>query len=319
VPQTGDPRNFKTYEEFKDAVKIQLAYLMKRASEAGQMLEVMTQEQRVVLVTSLGHEECIERAKDVTSGGAKYNPGPEFYILGTGDIVNSLAAIKKLIYEDKKLTWDELLAALDNDFEGYEQIRQMCLSAPKYGNDIPEVDEIATEITFFLGTEVRQYKGLFGGRRLLMSAAAGDHLPPGEVIGALPSGRKAWEPLADAMSPMQGTDTKGPTAVLKSFSKCANDVFTTGALLNMKLDPSLFKDERGIGAFMSLLKSAHDLDVYQVQFNIVSTETLRKAQGHPEEYRNLLVRVSGYSCFFVELYKNIQDEIISRTTQGGLA
>ncbi|MFC2017657.1 pyruvate formate lyase family protein, partial [Chloroflexota bacterium] len=319
VPETGDPRHFKTYEEFKDAVKIQLAYLIKRGVELVQMVEVIQQEQRQVMLASLSFEECIEKGKDILAGGAKYNSGPEAVIGAIADISNSLAAVKKLIYEDKKLTWDELLEALDNDFEGYEQIREMCLSAPKYGNDIPEVDEIATEITRFVAEEFRKHKGLHGGKLTVHSYGSAEHLAPGEQTGALPSGRRAWVPLSDAISPMQGTDTKGPTAVFKSVSKCRIDLFTSGMLLNMKLDPSLFKDEKGIGDFMSLMKSWHDLGLYQAQFNVVSPEILREAQTNPEKYRGLLVRVSGYSAFFVDLYKEIQDDIIARTTQGGLA
>jgi formate C-acetyltransferase len=319
VPETGDPKRFKTFEEFKDAVKTQLAYLIKRAVELIQILEAIQKEQRQVLVTSLAFEGCIEKGEDILAGGAKYNSGPEIQLGGTADVANSLAAIRKLIYEDKKLTWDEFLEALDNDFEGYDETREMCLSVPKYGNDIPEVDEIATEITRFVTEEVRKYKGLHGGRMTTQSFGAAGHLAYGVYTGALPSGRKAWVPLADAISPMQGTDTKGPTAVLKSVSKCRIDLFASGMLLNMKLDPALFKDERGIGDFMSLIKSWHDLGLYQVQFNVVSPEILREAQRRPEEYRGLLVRVSGYSAFFVDLYKEVQEDIIARTTQGGLA
>ncbi|MFC2017527.1 glycyl radical protein, partial [Chloroflexota bacterium] len=319
VLQTGDPRNFETYEGFQDAVKTQLTYAIKKAAEAGQVLDAIQEELRPVLVTSLSFEECIENAKDVMSGGAKYSSSSELPMAGTADIVDSLAAIKKLIYEDKKLTWDELLEALDNDFEGYEQIREMCLAAPKYGNDLPEVDEIATEITRFAAGEVRKYKGLHGGRRLASSVGAAAHLAHGSHTGALPSGRKAWVPLADGISPTQGADRKGPTAVFKSLSKCCIDLYTGGTLLNMKLDPSLFKDERGIGDFMGLIKSWHDLGLYFVQFNVVSPETLRKAQTNPEKYRGLMVRVSGYSAYFVELDKGIQDDIIARTTFGGLA
>ncbi len=262
----------------------------------------------------------IENARDCNAGGAKYNPGSELLLIGVADIFNSLTSIKKLIYEEKKLTWDELLEALDKDFEGYGEIREMCLSVPKYGNDIPEIDEIATEITRFGAEQVRQYKGMYGGsRRSPMSAGAGTHILHGKFVGALPCGRKAWQPLSDGISPMQGTDRRGPTAVLKSVSKCCHDLYTSGMLRNMKLDPSIFKDERGIRDFMSLLKAWHDLGMYHVQFNVVSPETLRDAQEHPEQYRGLMVRVSGYSAYFVELAKNIQDDIIARTTFVGLA
>jgi pyruvate-formate lyase len=313
VLQTGDPRNFKTYEEFKEAVKAQLTYLIKKAAELALILEVIVQELRPDLLTSLSFEECIENAKDYMSGGAKYNPGPEIATVGHADIFNSLAVIKKLIYDDKKLTWDQLLEALANDFEGYKEIREMCLAVPKYGNDIPEVDEIATEITQFIGEEARKYKGLHGGRRVAATTAAVHHLVNGIGVGALPSGRKAWVPLADGISPMQGTDEKGPTAVLKSISKCCLDLYCS-PLLNMKLDSSLFRDERGVGDFMGLMKSWHDLGLYHVQFNVISPEILREAQKHPEKYRGLMVRVSGYCAYFVDLYKEIQDDVIARTT-----
>lgn len=313
VPQTGDPATFKTFGEFKSAIKKQLEYLIKKAAETALIIEVIIQEKTPCLLTSLTCEECIENARDCVAGGTKYNPGPEIIVTGHADIVNSLAAVKKLIYDEKKLTWDRLLKALENDFQGFEDVQEMCLAAPKYGNDIAEVDEIATEITGFMGEEARKYKGLHGGRRILVTTASAAHLFNGVAVGALPSGRKAWVPLSDGTSPMQGTDTNGPTAVLKSLSKCCLDVYCS-QLLNMKLDPSLFNDERGIGDFVGLMKTWHDFGIYHVQFNVVSPATLRDAQKNPGKYRGLLVRVSGYCAYFVDLYKDIQDEIIARTT-----
>lgn len=313
VPQTGDPRSFKTYEEFKEAVKLLLAYQIKKAAEIALIIEVILQEQSPSLLTSLSYEECIENAKDCMSGGAKYNPGPEIVAMGLADIVNSLSVIKKLIYEDKKLTWDKLLKALEKDFAGYEDIRDMCLAVPKFGNDIPEIDRVATEISRFVGEEARRYKGLYGGKRILVGTAAAGHLYNGMAVGALPSGRKAWVPLADGASPMQGTDKNGPTAVLNSISKCSLDVYCS-PLLNMKLDPLLFKNERGVENFVSLVKSWHDLGIYHIQFNVVSPEILRNAQKQPEEYQGLMVRVSGYCARYIDLNTDIQNDIIERTT-----
>jgi len=314
VPKTGDPRTFKTFEEFRDAFKKQLAYQIKKAAGMALIVEELIQQLRPDPMTSLTHKECIDNAKDFFAGGPKYNPPGEIATVGLADTFNSLFSIKKLIYDDKKLTWDQLLEALDKDFESYEEIREMCLAVPKYGNDIPEVDEIANEITHFTSQEARKYQGLYGGgNRIIETTAAGHHVPNGEVVGALPSGRKAWMPLSDGISPMQGTDIKGPTAVLKSISKCSLDQYYC-PLLNMKLDPSLFKDERGKGDFVSLLKSWHDLGLYHVQFNVVDVDMLRDAQIHPENHRGLMVRVSGYCAYFVDLYKGIQDDIIARTT-----
>jgi pyruvate formate-lyase/glycerol dehydratase family glycyl radical enzyme len=313
VPQTGDPSDFETYEEFEEAVKTQLAHQIKKASELALIYEARIREQRQDLLTSLSYEECIENAKDCMSGGAKYTPAPEIVLIGHADIVDSLASIKKLIYDDKKLTWGQLLEALDNDFEGYERIRQICLAAPKYGNDYLEVDEIATKITYFSAKEIRSYRGINGNRRVPSGVAAAWHVAHGVQVGALPSGRKAWMPLADGISPMQGTDIKGPTAVLQSVAKSCLDLHCS-SLLNMKLDPSLFGDQRGIRDFVGLIKSWHDLAVYHVQFNVVSPEMLREAQEYPDRYRDLMVRVSGYCAYFVDLYRLIQDDIIARTT-----
>ena len=315
VPETGDPRSFRTFDQFKDAVKIQLAYLIRKLAEMGQILVGLSQELRPLPVASLTFEDCIENAKDYQCGGAKYNLGPACVMVGVADLVNSLAAIKTLIYSDKRLTWDKLLEALDNDFEGYEEIRQMCLSTPKYGNDIEEVDEIATEILQFEADEVGKYSGPTGGRMVSGLYPVTANVPLGKAVGALPSGRKAWQPLAEGVSPMQGTDTKGPTAVLKSVSKIDHVMHTTGTLLNMKFDPSLFKEEKSVKALMSLVKSMCDLGIYHIQFNAVNNETLRAAQRDPEKYRDLMVRVAGYSACFVELTKDVQDDIIARTTQ----
>lgn len=314
VPQTGDPRNFKSFEEFKTAVKTQIAYLIRKAIGASHIVQTICMERRPLPVVSVTHEECIDRALDIECGGAKYDGGYTYLLVGTADPINSLAAVKKLVYDDKKLTWDRLLKALDNDFEGYEDVRQMCLSAPKYGNDIPEVDEIATEMCDFMTDEVRKYRGILGGRCQAMTSAVSTHVAHGSYVGALPSGRKARQPLSDGLSPMPGTDIQGPTAILKSASKINHQKFAAGNVLNMKLDPSLFKDERGISQFMNLIKSMCDLGLYHSQYNVISPEVLLEAQKYPEKHRGLLVRVAGYTAYFVELGKEVQDDIISRTT-----
>lgn len=314
VPQTGDPRNFKSFEEFKTAVKTQIAYLIRKAIGASHIVQTICMERRPLPVVSVTHEECIDRALDIECGGAKYDGGYTYLLVGIADPINSLAAVKKLVYDDKKLTWDRLLQALDNDFEGYEDVRQMCLTAPKYGNDIPEVDEIATEMCNFMTDEVRKYRGILGGRCQAMTSAVSTHVAHGSYVGALPSGRKARQPLSDGLSPMPGTDTQGPTAILKSASKINHQKFAAGNVLNMKLDPSLFKDERGISHFMNLIKSMCDLGLYHSQYNVISPEILLEAQKYPEKHRGLLVRVAGYTAYFVELGKEVQDDIISRTT-----
>ena len=315
-PETGDPRKFKSFEDFKTAVKTHLAYIIEKVAEANQVLE-STWEERPVPAASLSFESCVDSAKDYAWGGAKYNTGNGIIFDGVADEINSLAAIKKMIYDDRKVTWEELLEALENDFEGYEAIRQLCLLAPKFGNDDPEIDEIATEMFNFKADEVDKYDTKYGKMTSgILPVTA--HVPLGLVVGALPSGRKAWTPLTDGLSPTGGTDVNGPTAVLKSVSKIPHDMYVSGTLLNMKLDPSLLQDERGARNLMSLLKSMCDLGVYHVQFNVISEETMRDAQKNPHKYRDLLIRVAGYTAYFVELNKEVQDEIIGRTSQTSL-
>lgn len=315
---TGDPRGIETFEDFKTAVKKQLSYGVRKVVEANHVLEAITYDLKPLPVASLTHKECIEKAKDYEWGGAKYNMGNGIVMIGVADLINSLSAIRTLIYEKQKLGWDALLEALDKDFEGCEDIRQLCLSAPKWGNDIKAVDEIATEMFQFLADEVRQYNGRHGRMTCGILPVTAE-VPLGGVVGALPSGRKAWTPLADGISPTGGTDVNGPTAVLKSVSKIPHPIYTSGTLLNMKLDPVLIEDDRGKRNLMAFLKTLCDVGNYHIQFNIVSTETLREAQKNPEAHRDLLVRVSGYTAYFVELGKEIQDEIIGRTTQRSLS
>lgn len=311
--QTGDPRTFATYTEFSQAVKRHLAYLIREVAKANQVLDAVSDE-RPVPAASLSFRDCIENAQDYAWGGTKYSTGNGIIVDGVADFVNSLSAVKKLIYEDRQLHWDDLLSALDHDFEGYEKARQICLSAPKFGNDDPDVDEIATEMFCFIAEEVERYDSKYGKMTCgILPVTA--HVPLGKVVGALPSGRKAWTTLTDGLSPTGGTDLSGPTAVLKSVSKIPHDMYVSGTLLNMKLDPSLLQDERGIRNMMAFLKGICDLGVYHIQFNVISEDTLLAAQKDPAKYRDLLVRVAGYTAYFVELGKDVQDEIIGRTTQ----
>lgn len=317
LPSQGHPSEFENFTAFKEAVKKSLSYMIKKIVEANQVLESITWRLKPVPVASLSHKECVKRAKDYEWGGAKYNTGNGIILIGVADLLNSLAAINKIMYEDKSLKWGELLEALSRDFEGYEDIRNLCMSAAKWGNDLREVDDLATEMFQFIADEVRQYNGRHGQMTCGILPVTAE-VPLGAVVGALPSGRKAWKPLTDGISPTGGTDITGPTAVLKSISRIPHHLFTSGTLLNMKLDPVLIEDDRGKSNLMDYLKSFCDLGNYHIQFNVVTTETLQKAQKIPEDYRDLLVRVSGYTAYFVELGKEIQDEIIGRTTQSAI-
>lgn len=311
--QTGDPLGFNSYEDFLAAVKNQLHYVIKVVVKASHIIDEICMN-RPVPALSISFEECIENAKDYAWGGAKYNTGNGIICIGVSDLINSVAAVKYLIFDKKTMTMQQLLSALASDFEGAPEILKACKEAPKYGNDDPYADEIATELFAYIADEIESYRSKFGVMTPGILPVSGN-TPFGVEVGALPSGRRAGKPLADGVSPSGGTDVNGPTAVLKSVANIPHDRFVQGTLLNMKLDPQMANSENGIRQIMSLLKSLCTLGVYHVQFNVVDQKKLLDAQAHPEEYRNLLVRVAGYTAFFVELGKEVQDDIIARTVQ----
>jgi formate C-acetyltransferase len=218
------------------------------------------------------------------------------------------------VFEKKTLSMERLLQALAADFVNYEDVRKQCLEAEKYGNDLAGPDQVAADMLAYIAINTNNRDSKYGK---LMSGIlpVTAHVPLGHVVGALPSGRKAWTTLTDGLSPTGGTDVKGPGAVLKSVSKIPHDLYASGTLLNMKLSPELMQDVRGTANLMSLLKSACSLGVFHAQFNVVNKETLIQAQKYPDDYRDLLVRVAGYTAYFIELCPEVQDEIIDRTVQ----
>ena len=225
-----------------------------------------------------------------------------------------MAAVKKLVYDDKKITMAELIDALKKDFEGYDELRYMLIhDAPKYGNDDPYVDDIAKDCVKYSGDVADSYTSIFGSHYANGLVPVMANVPHGKAIWALPSGRKAKEPLADGMSPYPGYDKHGPTAVLKSVCDVNHADCRAGTLLNLKLTPQLIKDEAGKQKLVALLRSEEVMGGFHVQFNVVDRDTLLDAQAHPEKYSDLLVRVAGYSAFFVDLRKEAQDLIINRT------
>lgn len=314
--RTGNPLDFKTYEEFLGAVKEQIRYVTRVVVKGSHVIDEICMK-RPVPALSLTFKECIQKAKDYAWGGAKYNVGNGIILIGVADLINSLAAIRHIVYNTRQATMAEILDALDRDFEGCERIHRLCLAAPKYGNDDPLVDDIAADIFTFIADEIEKYSSKFGRMTPGILPVSGN-TPFGLEVGALPSGRRAWKPLADGVSPSGGTDFNGPTAVLKSVANIPHDRFVQGTLLNMKVEPDMLSTENGITQMMALLKSMCSLGVFHVQFNVIDGEKLRRAQKYPEEYKGLLIRVAGYTAYFVELGKDVQDEIIGRTTQKGL-
>jgi len=273
---------------------------------------------RPVPCLSLTYRDCIDKALDYSMGGAKYNAGGGVISVGIADIVNSLTAVRTLVFEEQKVTMKELCQALEADFEGYEDIQKLCLDAPKYGNDDERADGMVGEIFTFIADEFESYDTKFGPMTVGMLPVSGN-TPLGAEVGALPSGRRAWTPLTDGIGATGGTDMNGPTALLKSVARIPHARYTQGTQLNMKLEPDIMAGDKGLTQMVYLLKSLCTLDVYHVQFNVVDRETLLAAQRKPKEYRHLLVRVAGYTAFFVELGKEVQDEIISRTEIGSWA
>ncbi|MCD8164250.1 MAG: formate C-acetyltransferase/glycerol dehydratase family glycyl radical enzyme [Synergistaceae bacterium] len=311
--RTGDPTTFTAFDDFMAAVKNQLHYVIKVVVKASHIIDDICMG-RPVPALSVSFEECIENAKDYAWGGAKYNTGNGIICIGVSDLINSVAAVKHLVYDTKSVTMKQLLAALASDFTDAPEILKACQEAPKYGNDDPYVDGLAAELFSYIADEIESYRSKFGVMTPGILPVSGN-TPFGVEVGALPSGRRAGKPLADGVSPNGGTDVNGPTAVLKSVANIPHDRFVQGTLLNMKLDPQMVNNENGIRQIMALLKSLCTLGVYHVQFNVVDQKKLLEAKAHPEEYRNLLVRVAGYTAFFVELGKEVQDDIIARTVQ----
>jgi len=269
---------------------------------------------RFVPALSLSFRDCIENCLDYARGGAKYNTGNGIILIGVADIINSVSAVKELVFDKKLVSMGDMKAALASDFEGYGEIHGLCQSASKYGNDDPGTNEIAGEILSFIADEIEGYRSKFGKMTPGILPVSGN-TPFGLTVGALPSGRRAYKPLADGLSPSGGTDIRGAGAVLKSVASIPHDRFVQGTLLNLKLEPEMLQTENGVTQLMALLKSMCSLGVFHAQFNIIDRETLIRAQRNPEKYKGLLIRVAGYTAYFTELGRDVQDEIIGRTVQ----
>jgi formate C-acetyltransferase len=311
--ETGDPNEFETFEEFEAAVMAQLSEELRHIAVQGHVTEALHRELLPCPLASSLMLDCIDNGADLLRGGARYKRGPGTLGIGLSDGANSLAAVKKLVYDEQRLTMDELREALRADFEGYEEVRDLCIAAPKYGNDDDEVDRYVRDFAHLVVTEHEKYATLTGGTMMPSWYPVSSNVPQGMTVAALPSGRKAGKPLADGVSPNQGTDRLGPTAVLRSVGKFQHEDLDGGTLLNVKFEPQVVAGEDGLQRFAAYLRGFLDLPIYHIQFNVVKEETLRCAQAQPDDYRSLLVRVAGYSAFFVELHEDIQNDIISRT------
>lgn len=312
TPDLGDISQFDTWEKFDNAVKDQIRYITKLTAAATTISQRAHREMAPKPLMSIMYEGCMEKGKDVSSGGAMYNFGPGVVWTGLATYADSMAAIKKLVYDDKKYTLEELNRALKANFEGYEQIKRDCLDAPKYGNDDDYADDICNDIITFTEKEHAKYRTLYS-KLSHGTLSISNNTPFGQMTGASANGRDAWTPLSDGISPTQGADYKGPTAIIKSVSKMSCEDMNIGMVHNFKIQKGILDSKEGEDALVTLLRTACMYGNGQMQFNYLDNETMLDAQKHPEKHRDLVVRVAGYSAFFVELCKDVQDEIISRT------
>ena len=311
-PKTGDPASFSTFDEFMMAYKEQINYFADVKIRGNNVIEKTFAIHLPVPFLSLLLEDCIAKGRDYNAGGARYNTT---YIqgVGLGSITDILTSIRFNIYDRKRFTWDELLTALKNNFEGAEQMQyDIIYNTPKYGNDDDYADAQAVSVFEFFYDAVNGRPTPRGGTHRINMLPTTSHVYFGNVTGATPDGRKAWVPLSEGISPFQGVDRQGPTAVIKSASKI-DHLRTGGTLLNQKFSPEFFEDEGSYQKLTALIRSYFSLDGHHIQFNVVSADTLREAQKHPELYRDLIVRVAGYSDYFNDLGEDLQNEIIRRT------
>jgi formate C-acetyltransferase len=310
--KTGDPTKFNSFEDLFNAFTKQLNHFINIKIDGNNIIERLYAEHLPVPFLSLLISDCIAKGKDYNDGGARYNTN---YIqgVGLGTTTDSLTAIKYNVYDRRNITMKRLLANLKANFKDNESFRQRLLNkTPKYGNDDDYVDQIMKAIFEAYFTAIDGKPNTKGGHYRINLLPTTVHIYFGKLVGATPDGRKSEEPLSEGVSPVQGADRKGPTAVVKSASKI-DHVRTGGTLLNQKFTPQLLADEVGLNKLAQLIRSYFRLDGHHVQFNVVTSEMLRDAQKHPEKYRDLIVRVAGYSDYFVDLSTELQNEIIKRT------
>ncbi|MBW6462591.1 MAG: glycyl radical protein [Firmicutes bacterium] len=316
-PDTGNPRDFNSFEELLKAFETQLKHFLDIKITGNQVIEKLYADNMPAPFLSLIIDDCLENAKDYNAGGSRYNTN---YIqgVGIGSITDSLASIKKHIYDDQKYSWDRLLSALNTNFSGLEAMRQYIIhKTPHYGNDDDYPDDIMQKVFSMFHHLVDGRKTFRGGTYRINMLPTTCHVYFGSIIGATPDGRLAGIPLSEGISPVQGTDISGPTAVIKSAAKM-DHLLTGGTLLNLKFSPIALAGDKGLDNLVHLVRSYFRMDGHHIQFNVVDADTLKKAQANPELHRGLIVRVAGYSDYFNNLSEQLQNEIITRTAHEAL-
>jgi formate C-acetyltransferase len=321
---TGHFRDFRSFNELLAAWKHQVKYFARKTVEIDAAVDTALEEHVPDILCSAFVDSCISRGKTIKEGGSKYDFVSGLQV-GIANLGNALAAIKKLVFEEARISKDQLLEAIESDFEGREgeKVRQMLLNlAPKYGNDDDYVDLLLRDAYMDFISELEYYhtarygRGPIGCSYYAGTSSISANVPNGSVVPATPDGRKAWTPVAEGSSPTSGTDLLGPTAVFRSVSKLPTEKIMGGVLLNQKLSPSSLKAENDRQKLAAMLRTYFaDLRGWHVQYNIVSREMLLAAKKEPEKYRDLVVRVAGYCAFFTNLSPDTQDDIIARTEQ----
>jgi len=311
-PVTPDPRQFADFDDFYSAFEKQLRFFIDTKIRGNNLIERIYTRFLPAPFLSLLIDDCVERGLDYHDGGARYNNN---YIqgVGIGTGTDVLASLKFNVFEQQNIALEDLLRALADNFEGHEILRRRLLNkTPKYGNDNPAADDLAVRLfdSFFAMVDGRP--NTRGGHYRINLLPTTVHVYFGSVLGATPDGRKAYTPISEGISPVQGMDRKGPVAVMKSAARI-DHLKTGGTLLNQKLSPSLLSDEKGLDSLVQLIRGYFRFDTHHVQFNVVDKKILLAAQKDPQSYRNLIVRVAGYSDYFCNLGRDLQDEIIRRT------
>lgn len=310
--ETGNACDFTSFEQLLEAYKKQVKHFIDIKVKGNNVIEKLYALYMPSPFLSIIVSDCIKNAKDYNAGGARYN---SMYIqgVGIGSITDSLSALKLHVYDNKTISMEKMLDVLKSNFKGYEDIHQMLLNkTPKYGNDDDYADDIMREVFDIYYNEVNGRKNMKGGVYRIDMLPTTCHVYFGSVIGATPDGRTDETPLSEGISPVQGSDREGPTGVIKSASKM-DHLRTGGTLLNLKFTPQLLQSEAGVSRLVSLIRSYFKMDGHHIQFNVVDRKTLLEAQKNPEQHRNLIVRVAGYSDYFCNLNTALQNEIIERT------
>ena len=313
-PKTGDPRKFTSMDDVLEALKKQVEAVIGPGITLHRQYKALYTEFVPQPFQSILFDGCVQKGLDFTNGLSAPYLREGYGLAGIVDMGDALAGLKLAVFDKKVVTMSELIDALDKNFEGYEQLQQFLKNAPKFGNDLPYVDDLANMVIDIYDAEFKKFRGFKGAEAALAGATGTAHFLAGATVGATPDGRNAGEPLAEGgVSPHQGRNQAGVTSTFNSVSRLNHVKLPAGSVFNMRINPSALKDDTKIKKFASMLRTYCKLGGFHAQFNIVDGAVLRKAQQEPDKYRDLVVRVATYSAVFTELSKQLQDDIIERT------